>query len=557
MGWIRRRLLGGFGMVLIIMLGLGFMSFWNAKMMSDITNSINHQATVNTQLLQAELAHTDFMQAFYQMFLTGSLMTEPVGPHECVFGKWYDSFTPSPTMKDDFAKINDPHQAIHQYGKETWQLAARGDLIAAEELFVAKVMPTVTKLRNTLQQIEAQVEQEMQASINESHQATRQIMMVIIGAVIASFITAIVLALLTAQAIAGPIRNLVTVTEAAAQGDLNVEMADITGKGEIKILTNSFAAMISNLKALIIKILQKSDEASRASDGLAHSSDETRRAAEQIAITIQDIAEGGDLLSQQAEKLDEHTNQVKSVAQTLQTNATNNLKLAQNAEKMAEEGQEAVSEAITQLTFVTETVEFATDAIQKLGMRSGEIATIVEIIEALASQTNLLALNAAIEAARAGESGRGFAVVAEEVRKLAEESASAADKITSLIEDIQSETTVTVNSMEVNAEEISKQMEIIETAGYSLNSLVESANDTRISSEKLLELSNLLQQSGLGLESLVTTMGEAIIVNAAGSEEVAASAEEQTAAQDEVAAAAEKVRQITIELVEATRNFKV
>ena len=66
-----------------------------------------------------------------------------------------------------------------------------------------------------------------------------------------------------------------------------------------------------------------------------------------------------------------------------------------------------------------------------------QIENLTQEILAISTQTNLLALNASIEAARAGEAGRGFSVVADEIRKLADNTKQAVDKINSVTETIQ------------------------------------------------------------------------------------------------------------------------
>lgn len=89
------------------------------------------------------------------------------------------------------------------------------------------------------------------------------------------------------------------------------------------------------------------------------------------------------------------------------------------------------------------------ESLKELKKSSDHIDEIVSIISSISEQTNLLALNAAIESARAGEHGKGFAVVANEVRKLAEESKESAEKIRSLVTNIQHKAKLTDKSMAI------------------------------------------------------------------------------------------------------------
>jgi methyl-accepting chemotaxis protein len=131
-------------------------------------------------------------------------------------------------------------------------------------------------------------------------------------------------------------------------------------------------------------------------------------------------------------------------------------------------GAGSLAETLEGMAAIKAMIQETAGKISRLREGSKKISAVINLIKGIANQTNLLALNAAIEAARAGNQGRGFAVVAEEVRKLAEHTASATVDVSSMILEIQSETGAVVKAMDAVQPLIDAGVEKSETAAAAL-----------------------------------------------------------------------------------------
>ena len=179
---------------------------------------------------------------------------------------------------------------------------------------------------------------------------------------------------------------------------------------------------------------------------------------------VGEVAQGAERQVRAVEQAKLATEEVASASSRRRRNAQETADAAVTARRVAEQGAGAVTQASEAMSAVRDSSLHATEAIRELGAKSEQIEGIVATITGIAEQTNLLALNAAIEAARAGEQGRGFAVVAEEVRKLAEESQSAAASIAALIAEIQGETAKAVEVVEDGARRTEDGVATVEQA---------------------------------------------------------------------------------------------
>lgn len=544
-----------FSLILILIIGSKLIDNYYDSQVTEINNEINEMQELEIFLLNLEIDHHLWMMEIYDM-LTGGEAPE-LGDHtECNLGTWYYDIEPEDFYRESYEAMEDPHTQLHTAGIEVVETYEDGQEDNALEQFRQEVVPAVEGVRSHLHEIVELTDEEVVSLQAEKEALANRADTITLAVVILTIILAALIAYILTKTTVGPINEIIQQVDKVAAGDLrNNVKTDKTD--EIGSLVIAFNNMIDTLRELVSNIDESSDSVVTASGELNTVSDETGYSAEEIARSITEVAEGSEEISGRMESLQGVIRQLDNEGEKLKENAIESLEVAEKSSKTATHGQEAIQKAISQLDTVSETVNFATEAIEKLGERSKEIGKMVDMIEGISSQTNLLALNAAIEAARAGESGRGFAVVAEEVRELAEESSEATAQITSLIEDIQSETTATVNSMDTNIEEVEKQIKIINEAGDSLDHMVEASEETSEMVDKMKDFADSLDDIIDTINEAVNSVGSTVEDNAASAEEVSALAQEQSASVEEVAASADELEDMAQHLKALINEFKV
>ncbi len=374
---------------------------------------------------------------------------------------------------EDWKKTNNETVELIQQARKTAK-----DNPKREELFIKAYELTMGTGDDLRRRLDILFDQILAINMTGADDATKDAdkemafaITLVIAITLIGFILAVIMGLYLSKSITAPMSKSVGVMGSMADGDLTGRLKMERGD-EVGIMAKAMDSFSDKLSGIIGQI--------------RGSAEQLMAATEEVSSASQQIADGA---QQQSASFEELSSSVQANAE----NVKSANQIAQDVSKEAKKTEQAMDNTV--------------EAMGGIEKGSKQMADAVQLITEIADQTNLLALNAAIEAARAGEHGKGFAVVADEVRQLAERSATSAKEIQNLIKD--------------NLKQVENGVTVSKQAGESTKIIIESIKKI---ADQLQSVANATQEQAAAMEQN-TSITES---NASASEELAASAEEMS-----------------------------
>ena len=460
--------------------------------------------------------------------------------------------------KSDQDLFNNEYNAWQEYlkvGEEGDRLFAEGKREEALAFIDQKWSKSYQKLSDLVLADEERAMNGADAIDKAADVVYGRVIMTTVVVTILVLVVAIVCGYFLLHTIRGSVSRMLDSLQKIAAGDLSLKFA-ADSADEFGQMAEACNKMLHNVRSMTKKIQETADSVSNSSGALTSTSEQSAQATQNVAESITEVAGAAqaqlDSVAEAKHQVHAFTRGLADAAQTIEQVAAD----IEHTSQRAEEGNKLVLSTVDQMNAIADTVISSSNVVAKLGERSKEIGDIVEVISNISGQTNLLALNAAIEAARAGEHGRGFAVVAEEVRKLAEESQNASQRIEDLIRAIQQETEQAVQAMETGREEAEKGRENVTATGKSfseIRAMIQRVQENSAAIEKNME--NLSQRAEK-IDDATGRIHDSASKVAAEAENVSAATEEQAAGMEEIAASTRGLSDMAHDLNAAAAKFK-
>ena len=419
---ISHRLMAGFGLVIVALLGMSIYSMLIAR---GIDRALTANATQNAVIQRAAInfrgsAH-DRSIAVRDVVLAPSEDARRAEVED--IAKLADFYARSAaqletvlrTAKDLPPEVGPMVQALNDVETRTVAttnkvvaLMQAGDRAGAEALLWSEAKPQyeqwLAAANRLIDYEEARIIKNSEAANQDASQFTGVMLTITLLAVLISVTATVMVSRSIGRELGAEPSEVRAVVQAMQQGDLTVPVQVKAGDtGSVMVAVRDmqlrFHELVSAVRDNIAQLRTTSDDISSGNQNLGHRTEQAASSLEQTAASMEELT--------------------ATVRQSADSARQAN-QLATTAAGTAAKGGEVMQQVVTTM--------------QDIHHSSQKIADIIGVIDGIAFQTNILALNAAVEAARAGEQGRGFAVVATEVRSLAQRSAEAAKEIKTLIQ---------------------------------------------------------------------------------------------------------------------------
>lgn len=359
--------------------------------------------------------------------------------------------------------------------------------------------------------------------------SSQSLLTIISLSVLAGLAISATISLLIARSVSRPLQAASQFAEQAiADNNFTGRMPE---KGPAEVIGTAIA--FNHLLDKFREIISRTKESSEQIASAAHSMQNTSKRVE----------EGSEVQAKAAIAVASAIEEASvSISETTE-NAHGALIVVREAQHHNDDALPIMRQANLQMNQIVSLIRQSGNTVEGLNERSQKIGGIVQAIREIADQTNLLALNAAIEAARAGEQGRGFAVVADEVRKLAERTATATGEIGGLITMIQKGISDAVVEMQEANQQADKNLEMVARTEEVLQKINTGTHTVVVNIE---EISSALREQDTAVKQIAIWI-----------EQIAARTEQNSLSSHENSATSNTLNQLSENLEHSVAAYKV
>ena len=359
------------------------------------------------------------------------------------------------------------------------------------------------------------------------------------------------------QHVSGPAAELARTHEAIAKGDLSGVYNPAVSNKAVDRLSRSTMAMLSELRGVAARMKSSADENATLATQISKASVTASAKGREMANMTNGLAHEAVARERAIRELMSEATKLTEISGNLREAAQEGLRRDKALRQLARENRVRLERTATSLQSLASDALENAEGIDSLSRAVNEIGTFLVLVQKIAKQSKLLALNAAMEAARAGEHGHGFAVVASEVRRLAASSADAAQRTTSLVQQMLDSVS---HSRESSTRTVSTVEQVLGATRAARQSLAKVEEGT-VEGE---DLSGRVDKGVRESNQLITAMTQqlATLSNGSGSFSrtmhlVAVSDEEQSKAMSELASTAHALTDVAERLSELVGIFKL